>query len=340
MRKMWLISLFLLLSCAEEKEAGKLQLNTVIDKVKVLHPLPDVDVLFVFDYENLSPSVRQNFVDHGNVFLEPLRANPLVDVRVGFVNSSRGEECSGGLIQGDYFQSARGENTQEIAGQLSQGVFALDSSCASYRHRPLNVAMEILSSGDGGFHRQGASLAVIFVTDIHGEGDVSAEEFSNFLLTGGFLKIALYGAIVEQDAPSHCVSSGGENSRPIELEKAIDRFGGETFNLCTIFMRESLGAMGQNLALRFGEVFVPLDKFPAAGTITVRYGDQLLENSYPGGWSYDPNRKGIRVGGALDIPKDAVGANRLEVLFYPGDEHKTAQAVEALKKSKKRTDRN
>ena len=76
-------SLLLLFSCAEQQESRKLQLNTIVNKVEIVHPLPGVDVLVVIDKESIGSFTGKNLLDQVGFFLEPLWSNRLVDVRVG-----------------------------------------------------------------------------------------------------------------------------------------------------------------------------------------------------------------------------------------------------------------
>lgn len=318
-----------LISCTKDYTVTKLALNKSTERVEIQHPLPEVDILFVLDTQSLSPSFREDLVTHVDRLVEPLWENGMIDFRFGVVGTSLSKErrnvCGGGLLAGNPRSLNRGTVNflQVLKRNLQRG-----ESCQtdSSSHRPFESVKRVLENpltyqGNKGFYRTEASLALVFVTERRGEGDMEVDQFKNFLLNlkkGDMSKIALYGAIITKDNPLGCLVDENLETLPLEVEKAVTHFRGLSFDLCSSYFEEEMAKVGENLSQRFGEVFVPFEQVPATGTIDLRYRGYPLQKNYERGWSYDPNRKGIRVGPNTRLPRGTFGGF-LEISFDVAD---------------------
>ena len=322
--------LFLFLSCAEEQAVGKLKLRPQFEKIRMEYILPRVDILLAFDGNGLAPSYQQNVLDHVNRLVGPVLENQMVDFHLAAVSTSMSEDniCghNGHLLGGDPGRRYLSRGGTDISKVLQQNLqWGPDCIPLISWHRPFKATALALSSQlsfleNRGFYRSDASLAVIFVTDRNSDrDDMNTQEFDNFLvnLKGGDRgKVALYGAIIEESASLHCLRDSGLDTTPAEIEKVIGDFNGFSFNLCAALFDQELEKVGEDISGRFGEVFIPLQEIPASGTITIHYQGHLLQKIYQDGWSYDPNRKGIRIGKKVKLPEN-VTASSLEISFFP-----------------------
>ena len=322
---------FLFSSCADQDSVTKLRTKPTFEKVQFLHVLPKLDILMVLDKTYLDESHRQYLAAHVEHLLAPIRENPVIDYRVGIITASVGPESdsenicdlNGRLLRPQdggplYSQRETPEATQQL-----QEILGRERDCFPFisHHWPFQAVSASLSNGSNqGFYRRGASLAVFFITDTQGEeGDMSAQDFKHFLLElkgEDSERIGVYGAIVEKDDPFDCREDGDMAVIPSEISTAIANFNGQGLNVCSPFMERELGKMGQDISNRFGDIFIPLDEVPASGTITVSYGGRPIQKIHEGGWSYDPNRRGIRVSERVELPPGEP-AEFFEIIFYP-----------------------
>ena len=304
----WALSLLLLfVACTEEAQISKLKLNTKVEKIRLTHPLPQVDLLFVLDTKNLAPSYQQNLADHIDQFMRPLEEeNKILNFNITVVDSS----CGNGPLNSPI------KRTTARSLQVIQQALQWETSCDA-PHRPFQTVVD-----QANLYRSQAALAVIFVTDTMGdEEDLSLDEFKKALLNlkgQNMEKIALYGAIVKKNDPLDCLTNQQSlDDLPVEIEMAITHLGGLSFNLCTSLLSQELEKIGEDISYRFGELFIPLQQIPASSTITVQYRGQTLQKIYQQGWTYDPNRKGISIGTNVNLPPDLSGV--LEISFYPSN---------------------
>ncbi|MCY4643131.1 MAG: hypothetical protein OXB88_00780 [Bacteriovoracales bacterium] len=320
-------------SCSQEQEVGKLKLNATAQKIERIHSLPKVDLLFVV--ESGLTSYRQELNRNMDALIAPLKSNRSVDLHVGVITSTHfmgdnvemecGNDGDGRLLGDPSYVSAGGE---EILESLGRNLLAEETvTCFPLisPHQPFEAVRAALSSPmveghNRGFYREEASLVVIFLAERDGtQEELTVEDFRHFLISlkdRSVEKVALYGAIVEKNDPLNCLGEGEATTE--EIEKAISSFSGLSFNLCTPSFREELAKIGRDLNRRFGKVFIPLDHVPATGTITVEYQGRLLsQDSTEEGWTYDPNRKGIRLKEDIPLQDRGRGDGTLTVRFFP-----------------------
>ena len=315
---------FMLISCAED-EVTKLKFKSTFQKSQLTYDFPKLDILFVLDNQNLKPSYQQSLMAHIEQLVGPIEGNSIVDYHIAVTTSSmsKGDVCNenGRLIGSPRYLDKRTLNLDEILGKRlnhrAQDCYPLVVS-----HHPFQAVTKALGQDNQGFYRRDASLAVIFVTDSKSDvGDIGLEEFKNFLINlkrGDENTIALYGAIIEKNDPFSCLDGKSVDFIPHEIEDAISYFQGLSFNLCSDLFSEELAKIGTDISQQFSEIFIPLTQIPASGTITVSYNGQVLQKTYDHGWTYDPNRKGIRLGAEVQLPQSGFSST-LEISFYPAE---------------------
>ena len=330
--KIILQSLFCLVfisACSEQYEVNRLKLNTQVDRIHVGHSLPKVDVLLMLDTHYLGPSFKKSLRENGGQLLQPIKDNNVLDVHIGMATTSidvDDEVCGrdGKLIStpdSPGYVNARASHASKALEQKLGWV--PDCHPLISWHRPFSAVTESLSFIGGetqGFYRSDASLAVIFVTGTSSdEGDIAMDELKRFLLDlkgGNSEKIALYGAIIEKNDPFGCLGNKSLDTAPIDVQTIISDFKGLSFNLCSPLLPQELKKIGSDISHRFGELFIPLEQVPASGTILVSHQGYLLQQGHTNGWTYDPNRKGIRVGTKVMLPQRG-GGDFLDVSFFP-----------------------
>ena len=205
---------------------------------------------------------------------------------------------------------------QNLLGQETLGCVPIISPHQPFDALRAALSLPLLDGHNRGFYRSEASLAVIFLAERdavqEGLSVAGVQDFLTNLKAGDGKKVALHGAIIEKNDPLNCL---GQRARTTgRIEEAIALFLGLSFNLCTPSFGEELGKIGRDLNRRFGEVFIPLDYIPAEGTISVEYKGRLLSES---GWTYDPNRKGIRLSEDVSLPSLDMANGELIVSFFP-----------------------
>ena len=328
-----LVLLFcLLVACVREEKVNKLGLNTKVEKIRFRHNFPKVDILIAIDSDNLMPSYQQNLIADIGQLIRPIQENQIIDFQIGVITTTMSTEADGTcdkdgrLIGHPRYLTRETPNTEQA---LQKNLQQEESNChpLTSRNRPFAAVAAALSTPlvhgyNNRLYRPDASLAVVFVTDTAGnDDDMSFNKFKNFLIDlkrGDSEKIVLHGAIVEKDDPFNCLGNDHSKTAPTKIETVVTHFAGRSFNLCSPFFDQELARLGNDLDDRFGELFIPLKQVPASGTITVSYKGRPLQKIYQDGWTYDPNRKGIRVGKKIKLPT-GISTGFLEISFFPAD---------------------
>ena len=320
------ISLALLLgACSEEKKVNKLKLYNKVERLEHSITPPQVDILFVVDNKNLSSTYRRALVEEIGQFTGPLQENRILNFRLGVVTSAKLKDApcgNKGWIGSPTFVE-RVTSDSNLTGALRKKLQWRGSLCGSFSslfHHPFEA---VVNKRGAEFFRPRAHLVVIFVTDKAAEGgDLKVSELKAMLLQlKGHRRerIALYGAIVKKNDPLGCLNSQQRvGGLPLEIEDLIAQFGGSSFNLCSPLIGEELEKIARSISQKFGELFIPFKAIPAQGTLQVEYKGQIIPQKYEEGWTYDPNRKGVRVGTQTLLSPHLQG--NLEIKFYPSRE--------------------
>lgn len=135
---------------------------------------------------------------------------------------------------------------------------------------------------NAGFYRRDAFLVLFFITDANDASlDVNQSQFFEFLVKlKGEGKFQAYAAIT----PTNSSCPGEQSGKPVELEKFLSNFKGNTdrtLNLCASNFGAKLAQFGRDITEKMPEKVIIIPEIPAFGTIEesmikVYYGSTLL----------------------------------------------------------------
>lgn len=304
-----------LLSCAPQ--SPKLVEPPVIVPEKVTNSdtrvsfNPKVDILFVVDDSGSMATHQKNLADNITLYTDNFKNEKFLDYHIGVVTSSvYGSDPWGGggatasdgdLVYGMFVERGMANATRILKTILQVGT---SGSGSESFFDPVKLALTPpkVATVNAGFYRPDAHLAVIFITDAEDQsaGIPSERDFYRFLvrdLKGGDPeKVSAYGVIIPIN-DSKC-NRGGED-KPVKLERFLNMANGKILGLCDPQFGVRLADLGQDLLRKVTQI-VPLTRPPAQGTITVRYGTQIIPNDAQKGWLYDAERNALILGPEIE----------------------------------------
>ncbi|MBX9767004.1 MAG: hypothetical protein K2X47_07020 [Bdellovibrionales bacterium] len=164
-----------------------------------------------------------------------------------------------------------------------------------------------------GFYRPEAHLAVIFITDADDAGSMTPEQFYKELVNQkgqDKSKILISGALPLEKTCLHDDDLVKRNKKgeiiavwdPVFMIRLLDYVPDTVkVSLCSKDLGTKLADFGNKLSERVGRKVIFLPERPEEGTLKLRYGTQVIEESYEKGWAYFPNQQKIELSGKLSL---------------------------------------
>lgn len=277
---------------------------------------PRVDVLFVVDNSGSMQEHQRNLANNINLFLNEFLKGGTLDYHVGVITTDDGR------LRGypPFVDSQTPSAAAVLGSALKPGT---NGSAQEKMFDPIYWALSppLSTSYNSGFLRDGAYLAVIFISDAEDQSDMMDEvSLMNFLvqLKGGMKnKILAYGVIVPT-ATSFPRCARDEYKTPVRTERFLaDSISAPNniMELCAPDFGMKLAGLGSDLVKSISKVIL-LKHAPVLNTIRVTYGTQMIPQDYRTGWTYDAWRNAIVLGEEIAWSKQPKGT-KVEVTFTP-----------------------
>jgi hypothetical protein len=186
--------------------------------------------------------------------------------------------------------------------------------CSDSQEAPLEAARLALSEPNisdpainGGFYRDDAVLALVFMTDEIEQSDGSTDYYADFFksLKGARTKDQLNVSIitglnVSTKLPAACSSSNGEAEEGSRLYNFYTAIGnGKALSICDSNWGSTVVALANNLFTQQTSRSLPLARVPSESTITVKKGTTTVPKdttSSGNGWTYDSELNAVVLG--------------------------------------------
>ena len=294
---------------------------------------PRVDILFVVDDSASMAAHQTRLASNIQLFTRELANQKLSDVHIGVVTTSmdNNSRCGAGsfraygdgrLVNWKSGVSYVTPKTPNFANVLAQNIMVGTSGSAeemSFDPVMAAIGPDLALKENKGFYRQGAALAVIFVTDAEDQSNIitSGQDFYDRLLAekdGDPERVIGYGVLVPSNNVLNCAKT--DDWPPVRTEEFLKLTNGIEFSLCAPDYGTKLAEVAKDLAQRVGQ-YIYLSTRPDVSTITVSFGSQIIPADDESGWIYDPQRNAIRFGPKLIISKQDP-STRLKVDYLEG----------------------
>ena len=280
---------------------------------------PVVDILFVVDNSGSMDVHQGHLSDNAGKFTKALFSNVLIDYHIGVTTSDMDPDGERGALVG-WIDKNTPHKDQVLQQLLVRGT---GGSYTEHFFEPVIAALSPpkVDTINKGFYRENAFLATVFVTDSRNDGPVTADGFFKFLLglkKFDEAKILGYAAFIP---PGEVGCERDPDGEPVKIYDYLVNYVKNDgvknyFSLCSDF-GPGLARIGQDLENRI-ELFVPVKgPLPEVDTIVVTYGSQIVPRDFNKGWSWNVERRGIRLGRELDI-KDQPNAV-LNITYRPAN---------------------
>lgn len=297
----------------------------VQEKAAVPFSLPQVDVLFVVDQSGSMGKHQDNLSANVKRFTEELGRLSLVDYQIAVLSSSvnlgtpaGGPDpgANGNFIKDRFITSNEVNGLAELEADLIVGITGEGNEMFS---KPVLMAVDKAKAGTSPqkeFFREGATLAVFFITDAKDHSEESIDEVINQLVAfkGSPSKVLVYGAIVPTGVPNAECTRDQPDEEPSEIEELIRRTNGQYFSLCDSDFGGLLANSARDLMAKVGTRLL-LGEWPGPNTIRVFFQGSEVPNDPVNGWSYDPVSNSIQIGPNFD--PGTVTDGELQVIFDP-----------------------
>lgn len=278
---------------------------------------PRVDILFVVDNSGSMSSYQQSLAANINQFLAEFFRNNVLEYQIGVITTDNPQLAGFPSIIDKSTPTPEiflGRNLQVgTNGSPTEAVF--DPTIAA-------LTPPYSDTNNKGFFRDGAYLAVIFITDAEDQSSriKNPDEFFARLLNlkqGDREKLLLYGVIIPvKTAYPSCSRDGGTG--PVNIERALSlsvTAPDNIMEICSPDYGTKLAALSQKLINQIARE-VRLIRAPAMGTIEVTFGTQTIPEGYLDGWSYVSERNSIVLGPNIAWTPQVKGT-RLKVKYVP-----------------------
>ncbi len=285
---------------------------------------PAVDILFVVDNSSSMSFHQDNLAKNIGLFTNALFKNVLIDYHIGVITSDNDLfNLDRGLLYGTpkFIEKTTPNKEDVLKEHLLRGI--MGSGTEVFFETTMEAfSPNNLAGANAGFLRDDAYLAIVMITDSVNDAPTTGEQFYNFLLQlkrNDKEKVLGYAAFIPpEDTSCGADPDWSRDNTEIRdyLMKVInyDTNNLNYFSLCSQF-GPNLARIGEDLEKRI-DLFLPLPgELPVVETIVLKYGDQVVPNDLRKGWTYDAERRGIRIGREVQI-KEQPGAE-LSVTFTP-----------------------
>lgn len=279
---------------------------------------PYLDILFVIDDSGSMSGHQNNLSKNIDYFIEGLSRFSILKWQIGVTTSSLGS-------WGNYADGALVGNPRIISPQVPNYKAALRKNLlVGTRGSGTEVFLEtvhkaitppLVDGPNAGMFRQGAFLAIFFITDADDQGHVSPKELYDKLLQFKDYDpdlMTAYSVMIPTNA--HNCNRSGEPA-PFDLEEFLLLMKGLSFNLCDPKFGANLVAIGEDL-LKKMSLIIQLKQVPVVSTIKVTYGSQEILPDPFVGWSYSAKKNAILLGERLVLKKEPKGT-QIQVTFTP-----------------------
>jgi hypothetical protein len=282
-----------------------------------------LDVVFVIDNSGSMSPHQKNLANHINTLIAPLLAADL-DVHAGVISTDVDgfRSPTGGVMNNGFVTST----TPNMAAALATNMILGVNGSGNEKHfASLMMALSpaLLNGANAGFLRDGAALAVIFLTDAEDQSIETPDQVIQFLkdLKGGDMNLLRMGAIYVPTGTSNC-DRDEMSKMPTRLEQVFGAFTATTMSLCEVNFKDGIEKLGSAMRpATLGEPIrsVQLPMTPAFETISVKFGgDTLRAGDLSEGWIYERTTNSVKVGPDYDFmahPRDT----KLVINYVPKD---------------------
>jgi hypothetical protein len=239
----------------------------------------EVDILWVVDNSASMIEEQTNLANNFGSFIDFIN-DSLIDYHIGVISTDMEEDPGGGCANPGHCGELQGtpkvidRDTQpdpETAfaanvmvgtdgGGFEMGILAAHAALTD----------PLVSGANAGFLREGASLAVIFVSDeddnSYGAIDYFVRFFSSIKGVGNENNVII--AAIVGDSPDGCTGDGGTARAGEDYHSLVNELGGTSASICAEDFGTTLEQLGLTVA-GLGRKYV-LSREPDPGTVVVR----------------------------------------------------------------------
>jgi hypothetical protein len=307
-----IIFVFAAVSCSEETPKKIPRVVNDPEKVSEIAPIsknsfrPQLDILFVIDDSGSMASHQKNLAQNISKFADAIVRTKFLDYHVGVINSTAtgyswsSKPCCGALVGSPrYVDRATPNGIQVLAANLIVGTSG-DAIEKFFDPVYLAFTEPNLSGHNFGFYRQGASLALIFITDTEDQSSMfTARSIHSFLLTlkGSAEKLFVAAAHIPDNQIKTCSGETSDIQNKSGLTDLFQLTQATTFSLCDNF-GEKLADIGAKIASRAQTMY--LSQVPVQGTIKITMDGEELPSDGKFGWTYNASNNSIEFGAGID----------------------------------------
>lgn len=281
---------------------------------------PQVDILFVVDNSGSMSTHQRNLSTNVNKFTSTFIRSSVLDYNIGVVTTDMdgrswggNKECCGKLVGSVRIVNKNTLNgDQVLAANLAVGI---NGSSWEKSFDPVAAALSVplLTGHNAGFYRQASSLVVIFLTDAEDQSDnTDAAGLYRFLVNlkgGNADKVLAYGVLVPSNNTMDCDRDQSRDT-PDRIEDFLSMVvnnKNNIMNICDPDYGTRLANMAKDIVDKVGNI-IYLDRPPDIKSIRVTYGTADLPMDYEKGWSFDPKKNAILLGGKINWSSQPSGS--------------------------------
>ena len=278
---------------------------------------PRVDILFVVDNSGSMSNHQQQLANNIDQFLRTFFQNNVLEYQIGVITTD-----SPNLVGYPMFIDKSTPNP-EVYLSRSLKVGTTGSPIEAVFDPTIGALTPPVSDQyNQGFFRDGAYLAVIFITDAEDQ----SRQFRNpkvFYKTlvdlkhGDREKVLLYGVIVPTNTIYPTCARDGQET-PVSIETALQMSvtaPDNVMEICSPDYGVKLAALSQKLISQIARE-VKLAQVPSVDSIEVIFGTQVIPEGDLEGWSYDSTRNAVILGPNIKWVPQPKGT-RLKVKYIP-----------------------
>ncbi len=249
-----------------------------------------VDVLWVVDNSGSMSGELDNLANQFDYFINGFVTLGL-DYHIGVVTTDMSNPLQSGNLMGPVkVITPAGDPLVDFAAAIDQG------SSGSGDERGMDAAQAaltdpLLSGGNAGFIRPGASLSVILVTDEEDGSNINGNDFGNWLEAyKGDPALTTFSAIAGPTSgffPCFAIFSGISAEPAPRIGAAIQRTGGIHASICNMNMTDiltSLSVLSSGMQTSFALSYEPSDPF----SVVVTVDGVVVPYSAVNGFTFDP----------------------------------------------------
>jgi hypothetical protein len=281
---------------------------------------PKVDILFVVDNSGSMDYHQKNLIFNVELFTNVFLTRSILDYNIGVIstdNEGWAKPCCGQLegnvrVVTKLTPSADSVLKENLALGVSGSGLETIFDPVINALTPPNV-----TGWNAGFLRPDAALILIFITDAEDQSAVNLPDdaFKKLvgIKNGDPRKLLAYGAIVPSGV-LNCMRD--EYAEPKRIEKFLSLVSNAPNNilsLCATDYGQRLAEFALQIVDNIGST-IYLRRSPDISSIKVFYGSAELPRDIDRGWSYDPKRNAVILGGAIDWASQPAGS-RVKIYY-------------------------